>query len=394
MYTQKNIAENIYYVGVNDREKHLFENYIPLPYGVSYNSYLIKDEKVALIDTVEVSFSDIFFRQIDAILQGRPIDYLVVNHMEPDHAGSIGLIAQRYPDMKIVGNKKTFEFLNGYFNVSNEMVVVEEGGELVLGQHKLNFYMAPMVHWPEVMVAYEPNDRILFSADAFGTFGALNGSFRDCELNLDHFWDEMRRYYACIVGKYGAPVQTALKKLSALPIKTVCATHGPVWHDELPKVIGLYDQWSKYETEKGCVIAYGSMYGNTQQLAESIAQGLADGGIKNIVIHDVSKSDASFILADIFQYNGLILGSPTYMNGLYPLIDSLVHKIEERGIKNHIYSCFGSHTWAGTATKRLRELADKMRWTTVGTPVDNRRGVDLPTLRQAYELGLEMAKVL
>lgn len=394
MYTQKKVAENIYYTGVNDRQKHLFENYMPLPNGVSYNSYLIMDEKVALIDTVDVAFSDIFFRQLDALLGGRVIDYLIVDHMEPDHAGSIGLLRQRYPEMQIVGNKKTFDFLKGYFNITENLVEVAEGGKLSLGLRELNFYMAPMVHWPEVMVTYVPSDKLLFSADAFGTFGALNGSFRDSELDLNLFWDDMRRYYACIVGKYGMQVQAALKKLSALPIETICSTHGPVWHDELSKVVSLYDQWSKYETEPGLVIAYGSMYGNTQQLAEAVAQGAVDGGIRKVVIHDVSKTDASFILADIFKYRGLALGCPTYMNGLYPLMDSLVHKIEERGIKNHIYGCFGSHTWAGASVKRLSELPEKMGWTSIAAPVDNKQGADLATLQQAYELGKALSEHL
>lgn len=394
MYTQNTIAEGIHYVGVNDRQKHLFENYIPIPNGVSYNSYLILDEKVALVDTVEVSFADTFFRQIDAILKGRTIDYLIVNHMEPDHAGSIGLLCNRYPQMKVVGNKKTFDFMKGYFSVQNELVEVGEGGTLCLGQRTLSFYTAPMVHWPEVMVTYDPKDQILFSADAFGTFGALNGSFRDCELDLNLFWDDMRRYYACIVGKYGSPVQTALKKLSGLTIKTICSTHGPVWHDHIAEVISRYDKWSRYETEPGLVIAYGSMYGNTQQLAEAVAQGAVEGGIHNVVIRDVSKTDAAYILADIFKYKGLALGSPTYMNGLYPLIDSLVHKIEERGIKDHVYGCFGSHTWAGAAVKRLSELPEKMGWDAVDISVDNKQGVDENTLQQAFELGKAIATKL
>ena len=390
-YLNKPVADNIYYVGVNDRQKQLFENYLPLPNGVSYNSYLIVDEKVALVDTVDVAFADLFFRQVDEVLNGRPIDYLIVDHMEPDHAGSIGLLVNRYPDIQIVGNKKTFDFLKGYFQLDCPLVEVAEGGELNLGQTKLNFYMAPMVHWPEVMVTYDPDRQLLFSADAFGTFGALNGSFRDDKLDLTSFWDDMRRYYACIVGKYGMQVQGALKKLGGLPIKTICPTHGPVWQAQVAKVVGLYDQWSKYETEQGCVIAYGSMYGNTQQLAEAVAQGLVDGGVRNVVMHNVSKSDASYILADIFKYKGLIIGSPTYMNGLYPLIDSLLHKIEERGIKNHVYGCFGSHTWAGTACKRLTEFAETMKWPLVGTPVDNKQGADADTLQLCYDLGKEMA---
>lgn len=391
LYTDKTIADNIYYVGVNDRQKHLFENYLPLPNGVSYNSYLIVDEKVALVDTVDVAFADVFFKQIDAILGDRPIDYLIVDHMEPDHAGSIGLLRTRYPNVQIVGNKKTFDYLKGYFCIDSNLLEVAEGDALSLGKTNLQFYFAPMVHWPEVMVTYDPDRQILFSADAFGTFGALNGSFRDDELDLEPFWDDMRRYYACIVGKFGNPVQTALKKLSGLPIKIICSTHGPVWQSQIAKVVGLYDQWSKYETEPGVVIAYGSMYGNTKQMAEAVAQGVVDGGIHRVVVHDVSKSDPSYILADIFKYKGLIIGSPTYMMGLYPLIDSLLHKIEERCIKNHVYSCFGSFTWAGAACKKLTDFAGTMNWPLVGTPVENKQGACTDVLQRCYELGKQMS---
>lgn len=391
MYNTLQIADNIFYVGVNDRQKHLFENYLPLPQGVSYNSYLIVDEKVALLDTVDIPFSDLFISQIDSILKGRPVDYLVVHHMEPDHAGSIRLLKMRYPQMKLVGNKKTFEFLKGYFDIEGDCVEVAEGESLALGKKSLTFYMAPMVHWPEVMVSYEASNQILFSADAFGTFGALNGSCFDDELDLDAFWNEMRRYYACIVGKYGSPVQTALKKLSALPIKTICSLHGPVWKANLAKVVGLYDQWSKYETEPGVVIPFGSMYGNTQLLAEAVAEGVVAGGVKNVHIYNVSKTDASFILADIFKYNGLIVGSPTYMGNAYPPIASLLTKIKERGVKNHVYSCFGSHSWAPGSIKRLVEFAEVMDWEVVGSPVDNKFAPTADNYARCFELGKEVA---
>ncbi|MBO4646445.1 MAG: FprA family A-type flavoprotein [Bacteroidales bacterium] len=392
MYLDKKIADSIYYVGVNDRQKELFENYLPLPYGVSYNSYLIVDEKVVLIDTVDVAFADLFFRQADAVLQGRAIDYLVVDHMEPDHAGAIGLLTQRYPNIKIVGNKNTFDFLKGYFAVNPEnLVEVADGGTLNIGQRTLSFHTAPMVHWPEVMVTYEPSEQILFSADAFGTFGALNGSFRDNELDLTPFWSDMRRYYACIVGKYGPQVQKAIQKLSGLPLRTVCPTHGPVWSSHFSEVLARYDQWSKYETETGLVIAYGSMYGNTQLMAEAIARGAVDSGLHHIVMHNVSKSDASYILSDIFQYKGLIIGAPTYMNGIYPLVASLLHKIEERGIKNRIFGCFGGHTWADAAVKRLNTFAETMKWENVGA-VANLRGFSTET--ECYNLGKAVAEKL
>ncbi|MBO4738205.1 MAG: FprA family A-type flavoprotein [Bacteroidales bacterium] len=386
------IARDIYYVGVNDRQKHLFENYLPIPNGVAYNSYLITDEKIALIDTVDISMIGRFLTNIDSVLQGRKIDYLVVNHMEPDHAGSIGLLAQKYPEMTIVGNAKTFDMLNGYFDAANNRMEVKEGESLNLGSRQLTFYMAPMVHWPEVMVAYEAQDQILFSADAFGTFGTLDGSCLDTNLNTDRYWDDMRRYYACIVGKFGKATQAALKKLSALNIKTICSTHGPVWQKDINKTVALYDKWSRYEAEQGVVVAYGTMYGNTEQLAEAFAQGVVKGGLKEVKIYNVSQTDASYILADVFKYKGLALGSPTYMNETYPLVESLMSKIEHRGIPDRVFACFGGHTWAGGSCKKMTEWGEKMKWTAVGNPVDNRQGAKADDLLMAQQLGMAMAK--
>ena len=324
MYKLKEIADKIYYVGVNDRQKALFENMWPLPYGVSYNSYLIVDEKTVLVDTVDVCYSDIFLKKIEDALAGRELDYLIVNHMEPDHAGSIRLLRHRYPGVQIVGNTKTFGMLAGFHGIKEGLYEVKEGDSLNIGSRSLTFYMAPMVHWPEVMVTYDAADKLLFSADAFGTYGALDGGVIDTEMNVEHFWEEMIRYYANIVGKYGNPVQMALRKLSGLEIQTICSTHGPVWRENIAKVVGIYDRLSRYEGEEGVVIVYGSMYGNTEQMAEAIASSLADNGVRNIVMHNVSKSPASYILKDIFKYKGLIIGSQTYSNQLFPEVDSLL----------------------------------------------------------------------
>jgi len=395
MYIKKPIADNIYYVGVNDRQKEMFENYLPLPEGVAYNSYLIIDEKTALIDTVDISCADVYFAKIDAILKGKTVDYLIVNHVEPDHAGAVGLLKQKYPDIQIVGNTKTFDMLKGYFNINTNLYEVKEGDSLSLGKRTLTFYMAPMVHWPEVMVTYENRDKILFSADAFGTFGTNDGDYLDARINTDKYWNEMRRYYACIVGKYGLPVQKALKKLSALEIKTICSAHGPVWQKELSKVVDLFDKWSRYEAEeKGVVIAYGSMYGNTQQLTEAVAEGIIAGGIKNVAVYNVSKTDTSFILSDIFKYNALIIGSPTYMGDVYPLIEKLISAIEHRGIKNRLYSCYGSYTWAGAAVKRLTALSKTLNWELIGAPVENKQAVFAEKYQTAFELGQTMAEKL
>ena len=395
MYNKRPVAENIYYLGVNDRQKSLFENYLPLPDGIAYNSYLIVDEKVALIDTVDIAFADVYFSKIDAILNGRAIDYLIINHMEPDHAGVIGLLKQRYPSIQMVGNAKTFDMLHGFFGINTQLCEVKEGNSISLGKRTLTFYMAPMVHWVEVMVTYMPDENLLFSADAFGSFGTLDGDYLDEIAFKDKYWDELRRYYACIVGKFGVPTQMALKKLSALKLDIVCPTHGPVWRRDFQKAIQLYDKWSRYEPEEeGVVIAFGSMYGNTQQLAEAISEGIVVGGIDNVVIYNVSKTDTSFILSDIFKYNGVIIGSPTYMNDIYPLVEKLLSAVKQRGIKNRLYSCFGSYSWAGAAVKRLSSFADTMGWELAGTPVENKHAVFADKYQAAFELGQTFAKRL
>lgn len=391
MYKLKEIEEGIYYVGVNDRQKVLFENMWPLPYGVSYNAYLIVDEKTVLVDTVDVCYSDIFLKKIEDALNGRELDYLIVDHMEPDHAGSIRLLRQRYPNVQIVGNAKTFGMLEGFHGIKDGLHEVKEGDSLNIGSRSLTFYMAPMVHWPEVMVTYDEKHQLLFSADAFGTYGTLDGGVIDTEMNLDHFWDEMTRYYANIVGKYGTPVQNALRKLSGLTIRTICSTHGPVWKAQIGKVIDIYDRLSRYEGEPGVVVVYGSMYGNTEQMAEAIATSLADHGVKNIVMHNVSKSHASYILKDIFKYKGLIIGSPTYSNQLYPEVDALLSKIELREVKNRYFGYFGSFCWAGAAVKRLAAFAERMKWETVGTPVEQKQGRIADQYEACRALGEAMA---
>lgn len=390
----KEIANQIYYVGVNDRQKTLFENMWPLPYGVSYNAYLIVDEQTVLIDTVDVCYSDLFLKKVAEALQGRTLDYLIVNHMEPDHAGSIRLLRQQYPDVKIVGNTKTFGMLAGFHGITDGLYEVKEGDTLNTGAHQLSFYMAPMVHWPEVMVTYDATDKILFSADAFGSYGTLDGAVVDKDMDCSHYWDEMVRYYANIVGKYGNPVQRALQKLSALEIKTICSTHGPVWQEHVAKAVGIYDRLSRYEAEDGVVILYGSMYGHTEQMAEVVAAALADNGVKRIVMHNVSKTPASYILADVFRYKGIIVGSPTYSNQLFPEVEAVLSKIELREVKNRLFGYFGSFSWAGAAVKRLAAFGEKMKWETVGTPAEQKQGMTAADYAACYALGEAMAKKL
>ena len=368
------ILPGIHYVGVNDRTTTRFESLWSLPYGVSYNSYLVIDEKVALIDTVEVSFGEQFIDNIRAILKDRPIDYLVVDHMEPDHSSSIKTLRLLYPEMQIVGNAKTLQMLDGYYGIHTLTREVKEGESISLGQKNLSFYMAPMVHWPEVMVTYCPEHKVLFSADAFGTFGALNGGILDSQLSLDHFWDEMRRYYACIVGKYGGPVQKALQKVRTLPVGTICSTHGPVWQRQIAKVLDIYDRLSRYEGEPGVVVAYASMYGNTEQMAERIARELASREVGPIRVYNLSYADPSVVLRDVFRFDTLIVGGPTYNGNLFPPVAELLDRIAARGIPRRRFGWFGSFCWAGASVRLLAEFAQKMKWDPLCDPVEMKQG--------------------
>lgn len=383
---------NVHYVGVNDRNKTLFENLWPLPYGVSYNSYLIADDDaVVLVDTVDVAFFEVYLKKIRAVIGDRKIDYLIINHMEPDHSGSISLIKQYYPDIVLVGNKKTFDMVDGYYGVGGERKVVAEGDSLKVGRHDLHFYLIPMVHWPETMVTFDSTDGILFSGDAFGCFGALNGGCIDKNINTEIYMGEMRRYYSNIVGKFGNPVQKALQKCSGLDIKMICPTHGPVWEEKIAEVVAMYDKLSRYEAEEGVVIAYGTMYGNTEQMAEAIAEELSAHGIKNIVMHNVSKTPHSFILADIFRYKALIVGCTTYNMHLYPEMEALLSKVAARDMKNRLIGYFGSFTWASAAVKKLGEYAAQLKFEVVGNPVEMKQSMSASSEQQARELAVAMA---
>ena len=371
------ILPGIHYVGVNDRTTTRFEALWSLPMGVSYNAYLVAGEKIALIDTVEESFGSRLEANIREAIGERKIDYLVVNHMEPDHSSSIAALRRIYPDIEIVGNAKTLQMIEGFYGIAGGTVEVKEGDTLDLGGGKvLSFHLIPMVHWPETMVTWCAGEKTLFSGDAFGTFGALDGGITDSQVDTDRYWDEMRRYYACIVGKYGAPVQKALQKLSGLPIETICSTHGPVWQQEIGRVIGIYDQLSRYEGEPGVVIAYGSMYGNTAQMAEKIARELAVQGVKNIIVYNLSYADISNVIRDIFKYDTLIVGSPTYNGELFPEVGSLLQKISERCIPCRKFAYFGSYTWAGAAVRLLGEFAQKMKWEAICQPTEMKQGYD------------------
>ncbi len=351
------LSERIRYVGVNDHQTELFERQWPLPYGVSYNSYLVVDEKVALIDTAAAQFADEFFSNIKSEIGDRPIDYLVVNHMEPDHSALQAAVRKEYPACEIVTNAKAAPMIEGYQGITDNIKIIKEGESLSLGEVSLQFFMVPMVHWPETMVTWCPEENTLFSGDAFGSFKAVpvgvidskSGTFAD-------YQDEMTRYYASIVGKYGSPVQAALKKLNGLEIKRICSTHGPVWENSISQVIALYDRLSRYDADHGVCLAYGSMYGNTEKAAFELAEAIKAKGIP-CAVHNLTEEDYSFALRDVFKYDTLILGSPTYNNGIFPPVRQLMQGICDRMVKGRRFVAFGSFTWAAASVKLLNEMA-------------------------------------
>ena len=365
MHISQHIRDNIYWVGASDRRLALFENMFPLPGGVTYNSYLIMDDKVALVDSVDSAILQVFLENIAHVLNGRSIDYLVVNHMEPDHCDSIDILCSRFPNMKIVGNAKTFQILRQFYNfdIEGRCHEVKENDTLCLGAHTLKFIFAPMVHWPEVMMTYDMTSKVLFAADAFGTFGALHGNLFADEVDFDGFYmDEARRYYTNIVGRYGPQVQQALAKVSGLDIDIICPLHGPVWRKNLPYFIGKYDRWSRYEPEKsGVVIAYASMYGNTENAAAVIAGRLSERGINDLRMYDVSKTHPSYIIADAFKYSHLVFASPTYNNGLYFSMHTLLHDMAVLNLRGRKVALVGNGSWAPAAHKVMEEMIGKMK---------------------------------
>lgn len=365
------ISDRVYYVGVNDFDKVLFEGLWPLPQGVSYNSYLVVDEKVALIDTVEAGFEDEFLANVQEAIGERAVDYLVVNHMEPDHSSLIAYMLQKYPSLQIVANPKTVPMLKGYYGTPEERIqVIKEGESLSLGSCNLQFYMTPMVHWPETMVTWLAEEGTLFSGDAFGTFKAVEDEVTDNEDTFEEYRDEMIRYYSNIVGKYGTPVQTALKKLSGLEIKRICSTHGPVWETSVRQVVALYDKMSRYEVERGVCIVYGSMYGNTAAAADALAMELEARNIP-YAIHDLACNNAgelgvSGALRDVFKYDTIVVGSPTYNNGIFPPVETFMKALQARLIKGRRFFAFGSYTWSGASVNLLNAMAETMGYEILG----------------------------
>lgn len=365
MHCTRKVTDNIYWVGGNDRRLALFENLFPIPRGVSYNSYLIMDEKTTLMDTVDFSISRQFIENVQHVLNGRDLDYLVINHMEPDHCANIEVLVRLYPEMKLVGNAKTVQMIKQFYemDLDGKVIEVKEKEELSLGVHTLQFFMAPMVHWPEVMVAYEKSEKVLFSADGFGTFGALNGNIFNDEMNFDRDWlDDARRYYTNIVGKYGVQVQALLKKAATLDIEMICPLHGPVWRSDLGYFIDKYDKWSRYEPEdNSVVIVYGSMYGNTENAANVLAMSLADAGVKNIAVYDASVTHVSHLIAEAFRCSHIVVATPTYNGGIYPSMESFLLDMKALGLRNRKIGILDNGTWAPTASKQVKKILEEMK---------------------------------
>ena len=369
MYQVRNITKDLVWVGASDRRLALFENIFPIPRGVSYNAYVLHDEKTVLFDTVDASVSGQFFENLEKTLDGKTLDYLIVNHMEPDHCAMIGDIVARYPGVKIVGNANTFTMMEQFFNfpIEERKIVVKEGDTLETGAHKLHFVMAPMVHWPEAMVTYDEKDKVLFSADGFGTFGALNGNIFADEVNFDRDWlDDARRYYTNIVGKYGPSVQTLLKKAATLDIKMICPLHGPIWRENLGYILEKYQKWSTYEAEdKAVAILYASMYGNTASAVDALAGKLAEKGVKNIAVYDVSNVDISTLIGEIFRVSHLVLACPTYNAGIYPVMSNLLHDMKALNVQNKTVALMENGTWAATTAKQMRAELEQLKNMTI-----------------------------
>ena len=369
MHCVQNITKDILFLGASDRRLALFENVFPIPRGVSYNSYLVKDEKTVLMDTVDQAVRNRFLENLAFGLEGRSLDYVVVNHMEPDHAATLMEVLKAYPQAQVVGNAKTIAMIGQFFDcdISERTVTVKEGDTLNTGRHTFTFVMAPMVHWPEVMVTYDAADKVLFSADAFGTFGALSGNIFADELDFERDWlDDARRYYANIVGKYGVQVQTLLKKAAGLDIAYICPLHGPIWRENMGWFVEKYQTWSTYAPEdKAVAIFCGSVYGHTENAADIVANRLAEKGVKGIRLYDVSNTDVSELVSEAFRCSHLVLASATYNGAIFTPMENFLLDLKAHNLQNRTVAVIDNGTWAATAGKQMREIVGAMKNMTV-----------------------------
>lgn len=364
MYCVREITDDLYWVGGNDHRLALFENIHPIPRGVSYNAYLLLDDKSVLFDTVDWTIGRQFIENIKALLKGKPLDYMVINHVEPDHAACIEEVILRYPNVKIVCTEKAAMFMRQFgFDIDGKVTEVKEGDSMSFGKHNITFVAAPMVHWPEAMVTYDATNGVLFSADAFGTFGALDGKLFNDEVNFDRDWiDDARRYYTNIVGKYGPHVQALLKKAATIDIKYICPLHGPVWRNNFAYFLDKYDKWSRYEPEeKGVMIVYGTMYGNTEAAATDLAARLVKKGMTNVVMYDVSKTHVSYLISDTFKYSHLVLASVTYNLKIYPPMLNYLMDMKALNLQKRTIALIENGSWAPQSGKLMREILEEMK---------------------------------
>lgn len=369
MYCTRSITDDLHWLGASDRRLALFENAYPIPRGVSYNAYLLLDEKTVLLDTVDLAVGELFFENLEHVLQGRKLDYVVVNHVEPDHCATLGALLRRHPETQVVGNAKTITMIGQFFcsAMAENALVVKEGDVLSTGRHELTFTMAPMVHWPEAMVTYDKTDKVLFSADAFGTFGALSGNLFADELNFEKDWlDDARRYYTNIVGKYGPQVQNLLKKAAGLDIQYICPLHGPIWRKDVAWFLEKYQRWSSYTPEdRGVVIAYGSVYGHTENAAAILANRLSEKGVHNIAMYDVSNTHPSVLVSEAFRCSHLVIASATYNNGIFTPMETVLTDLKAHNLQNRTVAVIENGSWAPQAGKLIRACFEGMKNITV-----------------------------
>ena len=365
MQNSRKITDDLYYVGASDRKLALFENIYPIPRGTSYNSYLLLDEKTVLLDTADAAVSEQFFENVEGVLAGRKLDYLIVNHMEPDHCALIQNLVLRHPELTVVTTAKAAVMIRQFFNfdLDSRLQTVAEGGTLSTGRHTFTFVLAPMVHWPEVMFTYDTTDKILFSADAFGTFGALNGNIYADEVNFDRDWlDDARRYFINIVGKYGTQVQNVLKKAAAIDIQMICPLHGPIWRQDLGYFIGKYDTWSKYAPEeKGVLIVYASVYGHTAAAAEKMASLLAEHGVKGIAMYDASHTHVSQLVSEAFRYSHIVLASSTYNCDIFTPMENFLTDLKAHNWQRRSVAIIENGSWGPMSGKLMRALLEQMK---------------------------------
>lgn len=399
MYCVKKISDDAYWVGVNDRKIQLFENVYPVARGMSYNSYLVLDEKTVLLDTVDGSASLQFLENVEKVLGDRSLDYLIVNHMEPDHCANIAAIVAKYPQVKIVGNFKTFTMMEQFFDfdIAGRKMVVKEGDTLSSGKHTFTFVFAPMVHWPEAMVTYDTTDRTLYSADAFGSFGAMSGNIFADECDFEEEWlDDARRYFTNIVGKYGVQVQNLLKKAATLEIAKICPLHGPIWRKNIDFIVDKYLKWSSYAPEKkGVLIVYGSVHGHTENAAEILANMLDERGVKGICLRNSSTAHYSEILAKCFKYSHIVFACATYNMTLFPPMQTLLHEIAEHNLQNRTFAFIENGTWTPYSAKLMQDILAKLKNNElIESKVTVKSALDSKSMQEMAALADELAKKL